>query len=78
MRTLLLASLATLAFAGGASAQLFPFERQAAPMVAAVGSMAPTEISRLCGVDYAINDPDPNIRLELRRQCSAGIDGGSD
>jgi hypothetical protein len=83
MRTLVLVTLGSIALATGAYAQssLSRADRaQALRAQAAViqDGMGPTEISRLCGVDYAITDPDPHIRLELRRQCIAGLDGGND
>ena len=63
MRTLLAVSAAFFALTTGAFAQ----------------TQGPTPISRLCGVDYVMTDPDPNIRLELLRDCSsAGLEGGAD
>jgi hypothetical protein len=83
MRTLLFVTLASVAAATGAYAQSSHTSRgiharaQAVPL-AVPAVQAPNDISRLCGVDYAITDPDPNIRFELRRNCIAGVNGGGD
>jgi hypothetical protein len=71
MRTLLVVSVASIAFATGAFAQTFgPLSGVTIP--------GPTVISQLCGVNYAMTDPDANIRLELLRDCaSAGLEGGA-
>lgn len=72
MRTLLVVSVASIAFATGAFAQTFG--RWSGATI-----QGPTVISQLCGVDYAMTDPDANIRLEMLRDCSsAGVDGGAD
>jgi hypothetical protein len=72
MRTLLLVSAATVAFATGAFAQFV--DRTSGSTI-----QGPTAISQLCGVNYAMTDPDPNIRLEMWRDCaSAGLEGGAD
>jgi hypothetical protein len=82
MRTFLLVALASAAFVSGASAQSFLVDPQSGIRTQAdvygQSRQAPSEISKLCGVDYAIGDPDPNIRLELRRQCVSGVDGGGE
>jgi hypothetical protein len=69
-------SIASLALVTGAFAQSSQ-GRTAAVRAPAPNAQA-TEISTLCGVNYAITDPDANIRLELRRNCAAGIEGGAD
>ena len=74
MRTLLVVSVASIAGATGAFAQSSFVDRT--PGATAQG---PTAISRLCGVNYAMTDPDANIRLEMLRDCSsAGLEGGAD
>ena len=71
MRTLLVVSVASIACATGAFAQFVN-----PPPGATV--QPPTAISFLCGVNYAMTDPDANIRLELLRDCSsAGLEGGA-
>jgi hypothetical protein len=80
MRTLLVVSVASVAFATGAFAQSSYVDPAsgARVLVDVYGQsrQAATDISRLCGVDYAMQDPDPNIQLEMRRSCAGGIDGG--
>jgi hypothetical protein len=88
MRTLLAVTIATAALATGAYAQssgysddgraAFAQSWQAELAAAARDRTAPTDISRQCGVDYAIQDPDASIRLDLLRTCNAGIEGGGD
>lgn len=72
MRTLLVVSIASIVCATGAFAQFV--DRASGPAVP-----GPNAISQLCGVNYAMTDPDPNIRLEMWRDCaSAGLEGGAD
>jgi hypothetical protein len=83
MRTLLFVTVASVAFASGAFAQSSYVDPASGATVLAdvygQSQQAPTEISRQCGVDYAMQDPDVNIQLELRRDCaSSGSDGGND
>jgi hypothetical protein len=84
MRVFALAAAASFAVATGAYAQsLFeplsgPRNARAQALLQNQSAQMPTDISRLCGVTYAINDPDPTIRFELRRDCISGIDGGGD
>ena len=87
MRTLLAVAIAGVAFATAASAQsaapgdgqsAYAQAWQAELQAAARDRAPPTDLSRQCGVDYAIQDPDPSIRLDLLRTCNAGIEGGGD
>jgi hypothetical protein len=81
MRTLLFVTAASVAFSAAAFAQSTYVDREsgAAVLVDVYGQsrQAATDISRLCGVDYAMQDPDLNIQLEMRRDCSGGIEGGA-
>jgi hypothetical protein len=73
MRNLLIVSAASVAFATGAYAQSLYGDPATGAII-----QAPTAISFLCGVNYAMQDPDANIRLELLRDCSsAGLEGGA-
>ena len=75
MRALLVVSIASVVLATTAFAQPPHRTSKVRPQAA----LAPTEISKLCGVSYAITDPDPNIRLELIRSCTmTGLEGGAD
>jgi hypothetical protein len=81
MRTFLLAAAASAAFATGALAQSYVDRGSGVTVPVDVygqSRQAPTMISRQCGVDYAITDPDPNVRLELLRNCNNGVEGGAD
>ena len=81
MRTLLFVTAASVVFSAGAFAQSTYVDREsgATVLVDVYGQSRQdaTDISRLCGVDYAMQDPDLNIQLEMRRACSNGIDGGA-
>jgi hypothetical protein len=82
MRTLLVVSVASITFATSVYAQSsFVDPASGATVLVDVygqSRQAVTDISKLCGVDYAMQDPDLNIQLEMRRNCAGGIDGGDD
>jgi hypothetical protein len=82
MRTLLVVSVASIAFATGAFAQSSYVDRASGATVPVdvygQSRQAPTTISNSCGVEYSMQDPDPNIRLELLRDCTSnGPEGGA-
>lgn len=83
MRTLLFVTVASVAFASVAFAQsTYVDPASGATVLTDVygqSRQATTDISRMCDVDYAMQDPDVNIQLELRRDCaSSGSDGGNE
>lgn len=83
MRTLLFVTVASVAFATSAFAQSSRVDPATGATVLTdvygQSHQGQTEISRQCGVDYAMQDPDVNIQLEMRRDCAGGApDGGND
>ena len=83
MRTLLFVTVASVAFASSAFAQSSYVDPASGATVLTdvygQSRQAGTEISKSCGVDYAMQDPDVNIQLEMRRDCAGGApDGGAE
>jgi len=82
MRTLLVVSVTSVAFVTGALAQSSYVDPASGAMVLVdvygQSRQGSTVIGNSCGVDYVMQDPDANIRLEMLRDCaSAGPEGGA-